>query len=145
MEDILVRGAAIIAVLLTAIQIAPIKIDPWSYFAKWIGKAINADVISDLREVKGELRDLKRRDSLQDEQREEDRALDARRRILQFGDDCRRGVRHSQEHFNSIFDDINFYRQYCVEHPRFENSKAVLTIRRIEDVYQKCVEENDFL
>ena len=38
-------GGGIILVAMTLIQIAPIKLDPWSAVARAIGRAINKDVI----------------------------------------------------------------------------------------------------
>jgi len=72
-------------------------------------------------------------------------AKQARRRIIDFADECRRGVRHSEEHFDNILEDITFYRQYCDEHPKFKNEKASHSIRFIEEIYDKCKRENGFI
>lgn len=69
----------------------------------------------------------------------------ARRRIIDFADECRRGVRHSEEHFDNILEDITFYRQYCDAHPKFKNEKASHSIRFIEEIYDKCKRENGFI
>ena len=144
-EDILLNGGGCLVMILTLVQISPIKVNPWSAIARWLGRAINGDVIEDLAEVKNQLAELKERDAKQDAEREESKALDARRRILQFGDEVRRKVRHSEEHFNNLFDDISFYKNYCQSHPNFENDKAVVSIALIEETYTKCFRENDFL
>lgn len=44
LKEILLGGGGLLAVLLTLVEIAPIKINPWSALAKAIGRAINADV-----------------------------------------------------------------------------------------------------
>ena len=44
-------GGGIILVAMTLIQIAPIKLDPWSAVARAIGRAINKDVIEKLDET----------------------------------------------------------------------------------------------
>lgn len=148
-------GIALLLVM-TVLQIAPIKINPWSWLAerlggffgwlaKRIGKAINGEVITELGEIKRKLADLEERDRSQDLARSEDKALDARRRILQFADEIRRKVRHSEEHFNNVFEDIKYYKTYCREHTDFENDKARISIKIIEDTYEKCSRENDFL
>lgn len=69
----------------------------------------------------------------------------ARRRIINFADECRRDVKHSSEHFDSILDDITFYKKYCDEHQAFKNEKAVHSIKYIEDVYDKTKRENSFI
>ena len=72
-------------------------------------------------------------------------AKQARRRIIVFADECRRGLRHSSEHFDSVLDDITFYRQYCDEHPKFRNEKAAHSIKYIDDVYDQTKRENAFI
>ena len=154
--ELLGNCGIVIAVIFTLLQIAPVKINPWSWLAKRIGgffgglakrigKAINGEVITELGEIKRKLADLEERDRSQDLARSEDKALDARRRILQFADEIRRKVRHSEEHFNNVFEDIKYYKTYCREHADFENDKARISIKIIEDTYEKCSRENDFL
>ena len=69
----------------------------------------------------------------------------ARRRIIDFSDECRRGVRHSEEHWENVLDDVTAYRNYCNNHKDFENSKCVLSIELIEELYKKVKLENDFI
>lgn len=68
-----------------------------------------------------------------------------RYRILRFNDEIIQEVRHTKEHFDQILEDIDNYEKFCKENPDFPNNKAVLAIKNIKDVYDKCVEENDFL
>lgn len=154
--EVLGKCGIALAVLFTLLQIAPVKVNPWSWLgklvsrffgwlAKRIGKAINGEVINELCEIKTQLADLEARDKRQDLERAEDKALDARRRILQFADEIRRKVRHSEEHFNNVFEDIKYYKTYCKEHEDFENDRARISIKIIEDTYEKCSRENDFL
>ena len=143
--ELLAGSGGALFIIATIIEIAPVKINPWSKLAKMFGNAINSDVIKQLDEVKIDLKALKERDTKQDAEREMDKALDARRRIIQFADEIRRNMRHSEEHFNGVFNDIKFYKNYCREHPTFENDKAVSSISIIEDVYHKCIIGNTFL
>lgn len=75
----------------------------------------------------------------------ENDAKQARRRIIVFADECRRGLQHSSEHFDSVLDDITFYRQYCDDHPKFRNEKAAHSIKYIDDVYDKAKRDNAFI
>lgn len=161
--DALKTGGLTLIVLFTLLQISPIKINPWSKigkmiaaFFKWlagrIGKGLNGEVIIELGNIGGRLSDMENRlDALenynrtQDEKHAEEKALDARRRILRFGDEIRNKVRHSKEHFTNMFRDIKYYRTYCDAHPNFENGEVVNTIEIIEETHKKCVRENDFL
>lgn len=75
----------------------------------------------------------------------ENDAKQARRRIIVFADECRRGLQHSSEHFDSVLDDITFYRQYCEDHPKFRNEKAAHSIKYIDDIYDKTKRDNAFI
>lgn len=137
--------ATFVFLLSIFVEVSKIKISPWSWLGKKIGKVINGDVINELDGVKKEIGEIKEQNATQNDQRALDKALDARRRILRFADEIRRGDKHSQEHFNSILDDISFYLQYCDDHPNFKNKKAVISIKIIEEIYEKCTREDDFL
>lgn len=80
----------------------------------------------------------------QDEERDKQLAIDARRRILSVADEIRKKIRHSEEYFNDALGDVSQYRNYCRDHPEFENSKAVISSRIIEETYQQCMLEDDF-
>ena len=75
--------------------IPPIKLKPWTWFARTIGKAINHDMLAEIKELRGEVESIKKKNEKQDDERQLDRALSARRRILQFAEEIRRGVKHS--------------------------------------------------
>lgn len=143
--DVLKDVAPWLAVSSVIVEVSPIKINPWTWIARWFGKAINGGVISELDSIKKEIGDIKGRNEKQDAEREKDKAFDSRRRILRFADEVRRGDRHSYEHFNAVLDDIANYLMYCTNHPEFQNEKAVLSIKIIKDTYEKCMRENDFL
>ena len=95
-------------------------------------------VKTDLSALRGVLDSHIREDELRD-------ILQARRRIIVFADECRRGERHSEEHFNSILTDIDTYERYCNKHEDFKNKQAVLSIRFVIDVYDQCRRDNDFI
>ena len=75
----------------------------------------------------------------------EDRATNARIRILRFSDEVRHGVLHSKESFDQVNLDIDTYNRYCESHPEYKNNRAVMAIANIQRVYAKCLENNGFL
>ena len=75
----------------------------------------------------------------------EDRATNARIRILQFSDDLRHGISRSKESFDQIHQDIDRYNSYCKEHAEYENSLAVAAIKYIEAKYQDYLDKDGFL
>lgn len=138
LKEIGVYGGGGLAVLFTLLQIAPIKINPWTWLARTIGRAINGEVLEKV-EALGD--DVKKNKEDDDEQW----VSLSRSHILRFGDELRRGVPHSKEHFDQILLDISKYEHYCENHPLYPNGKAIATITQIKNTYQKCLEENNFL
>lgn len=137
-EEIGLYSAGGLVVLLTLIQIAPIKINPWTRIGRWIGRIINGEV---LEKVDALCTDVKNNKADDDEQW----VSLSRYHILRFGDELRRGLGHSKEQFDQILDDISKYEHYCDTHPEFPNGKAIATIEQIKKTYKKCMEKNDFL
>lgn len=131
-------GGGVLAVILTLLQIAPIKINPWSWIARAIGRAINGEVIAEVHTLRD---DIKRNKEDDDEQW----ASLSRSHILRFGDELLHGVAHSKEHFDQILLDISKYEKYCKTHPEYLNNIANATIKQIKSTYQRCLEENSFL
>lgn len=76
---------------------------------------------------------------------DKENADEARRNILTFDDELRRGVPHSEESFNQVLQDIKFYRKYCREHTDYENDKATSAINHIRETYQTVKNENKFI
>lgn len=130
--------AVIVAFLATLIQIAPIKINPWSALARAIGRAINGEVIEKVDKLETSVESLNNKV-------DENGAKTARARILRFGDEIIHGVRHSKEHFDDILDDMTDYEHYCAEHPEFKNDKTGLTSALIKETYKECLKQHDFI
>ena len=76
---------------------------------------------------------------------DKENADEARRNILSFDDELRRGVPHSEESFNQVLQDIKFYRNYCRTHTDYENDKATSAIAHIRETYQTVKNENKFI
>ena len=143
-------GSGALVVILTLVQISPIKIDPWSAIGKVlgaigrvIGRAFNGAVIEKLDKMEAAQAETRRR--LDEHIRVDDeRNADLHRTyILRFNMELRRGMQHTDEDFNEILYNIKCYEQYCKDHPEYENNRAVHAIRHIENVYDERMEEND--
>jgi hypothetical protein len=114
----------IAVIVLSIVQISPLKINPWTKIARVIGRALNAEI----KEII-----------------EEGEASNRRYRIFRFDDEVRHHTKHTEEHFNQILEDIDYYEKYCVSHPNFPNNKSVSAIKNIKSTYEKCRNENSFL
>lgn len=138
LKEILTDGGGLLLVLMTLVQIAPIKADPWSWIARGIGNAVNGSVIDKVEKLSNDVQALRN-------ECEEREATACRTRILRFGDEILHNVHHSKEHFDQILIDITAYENYCASHPDFRNNVAAATIKRINQVYARCIRDNDFL
>lgn len=136
--QLLWSSAGVIVLLSVFVEITPIKINPLSAIAKWFGKKANGDIRESVEHLRTEVQGIKEDISRQ-------QAELCRARILQFGDELRVGARHSHDHFQQILADISTYEHYCNQHPLFQNSITVITSKLIEETYENCLKNNNFL
>ena len=138
-------GGGILCILLTAVQISKIQINPWSWLARHIGRAINSEVMEQVEKINAKVSKLEV-DIGNARMADERRDIEQHRvRILRFGEEILRGIRHTKEHFDQILIDATNYENYCRGHPDFQNDVTVETIRHIKSVDKKCWEEHSFL
>ena len=137
-KQIALGGGGVLLILMTLIQITPIKINPWSWIARLIGRAINGEVLTKVDNLGKELADHK-------EKSEERHATLCRAHILRFGDEVLHGIPHSKEAYDNILIDIDSYEEYCDKHPGYKNNIAVETIKHIKTMYQKHLIDDSFL
>ena len=130
LKTILEYSGGALAILLTLIQITPIKINPWSAIARAIGRAINGDVLDSLKAA---------------ERRIDENEIDRLRwEILDFANSCRNERKHTQEEFEHILDMHEKYEKILMRQHR-ENGKVTRAYEYIKDIYDKRNENNDFL
>ena len=137
-EEIISYGGGTLLFLMTLIQIAPIKMNPWSAIAKAIGKAINADVLKELDTVKKDLADHVKANEVRN-------ADEHRTRILRFNNELLRDISHTKEDFIDVLADIDFYERYCRDHKDYKNNRAVHAIANISRSYDERLRKHDFL
>ena len=124
--------------LLTLIQLAPIQVNPWSATARWIGKAINGEVLGKLGKLEKQL----------DEHIDTDDKRDAdshRLEILRFNNELLRSVGHTKEEVIEVLAEIDAYEKCCTDHPDYPNNRAVLAIENIQENYKERLKKHDFL
>ena len=148
----ILNGGGALVILLTLVQVSPIKINPWSAvfgFFKWaakgFGRAVNADLLKELEEVKTcQQKTANRLDEYirMDDERNADMH---RARILQFNNELLRDILHTREDFIEILAEIDFYERYCETHSEYQNNRAVCAIGNIKRVYNDRLQLHDFL
>lgn len=136
--NLLGGSGVILFLLLTLIQISPIKINPWTWLARKIGRAFTGEALDRLDNLEKEIKEIKRKN-------EEREATDCRSAILRFGDEIRHGTLHSKEHFDQVLLDISFYEHYCSTHNDYANNIALMTIEKIKNTYRDCLNNDSFL
>lgn len=123
-----------IVAFMSLVEIAPIKINPWS----WLGNTLNKGVICKMDKIEKDVADVKKEVA-------ESSAVTSRYRILRFDDEILHDMKHTKEHFDQILLDIDVYEKFCEDHPDFKNNLAIMAIKHIKTIYQKCSTDNSFL
>ena len=136
-QEIMVSGGGFLLIMMTLVQIAPLKINPWSAIGSLIGKAINGDVMKKLDEMEKAQAETKA--NLDEHIRVDDeRNADAHRvQILRFNRELLQGLPHTQEDLIEALHEIDFYEHYCRMHEEYENNRAVLAIENIKRAYME--------
>ena len=124
-QTLLFGSGGALLLLMTIVQISPIKFNPWSYIGRAIGRLINGEVLAEVGNIRAELKDHKAKS-------EERHATLCRAHILRFGDEVRHGIPHSKEGYDNILLDIDSYEEYCEKHPDYKNNIALATIAHIK-------------
>ena len=122
----------------TLIQIAPIKVNPWSWCGKALRKVIIGDIDRKLDVITAKVDKLERTV-------DEGDAILARTHILRFNDELYNGIKHSKEYFDQQLEDIDRYDHYCEQHPEFKNSRTVMASDNIRETYNRLLKEHKFL
>jgi hypothetical protein len=111
----------IIFLILSLIEISPIKINPWSMLCKWLQKQLS------LEEIKEDLMDSRRT------------------RIIRFDDELIEKRPHRKDMFDAILIDCDKYEKFCKAHHGYVNSVADDSINHIKEVYAELKREDAFL
>lgn len=145
LDELFVGGGVGAVAVLSLLEIAPIKVNPWSAIARGLGRAFNAEVLADLKAVQQAQQDT--RNALDKHQAADDeyKAECHRAALLAFNTSLLRGELHTQEDFFDAFRHIDQYEDYCRSHPGYKNNRASHAIANIGRVYDERLKARDFL
>ena len=139
----------LLVILAGMIKIPKIELNFWNWVGRTIGRSINRESMTQIDEfsksIKSQVDDIYQEIEEIKKVNELERVRQARQRILRFNDELLFGQRHSKEHFDEILSDIDTYEEYCRTHKDYENTKAILAIGTIREVYKECLKTHDFL
>lgn len=125
-----------IVILMTIIQIAPIKINPWDFLLGWIGDRLNSHIIKKVDKLDAKLT----------EHVEESRDSSIKRkraRILQFVEDGMGGKCYTKETFDFMITECDEYEEYIEKCGR-KNGVIEASIKEIRRRYSDHIHNNDF-
>lgn len=90
-----------IAVLLSLIQISPLKLNPWDKLLGWFGKKLNGETEKRLKAVEKQIRDMW--------------INNHRQSILTFAREARAGIEHSSDEWTNVLNVAEEYEKYVTE------------------------------
>lgn len=118
----------LVIVLLSAVEVSPVKINPWSWIGGIIGKLLGIKTLSDKVDALDEKVDI-------------NQATTIRVRILRFEDEVQNNIEHSKDSWNQVMDDINRYEEYTEYHPKFKNNITEASINHLKKKYDELLEK----
>ena len=143
--DILGLSGGGLIIILTLLQIAPIKINPWGAIARAIGKAINGDILRNVDDLRKDVIEVRTDISELEVVADKREAARCRAEILSFNSELLHDIQHTEEHFNHILRAISIYSGLCDRYPDFENGIIAAAIDNIKRVHSKCMQQHKFL
>ena len=143
--ELLCWGSAALVALSGVVEFSKIKINPWTWLARHVGRAINGEVLDKMDTLNERVDRLSGKVDQSEARQAERDAKTARTHILRFGDEVRIGARHSKESFDEVLADITAYETYCNAHPEFPNNRTRAAEKFISETYDECLRENKFL
>ena len=90
-----------IALLLSLIQISPLKLNPWDKLLGWFGKKLNGETEKRLKAVEKQIRDMW--------------INNHRQSILTFARECRADIEHSSDEWTNVLNLAEEYEKYVTE------------------------------
>lgn len=127
---------ALIVILMTIIQIAPIKINPWDFLLGWIGDRLNSHIIKKVDNLDAKLTEHV-------EESRDGTIKRKRARILQFVEDGMSGKRYTKEAFDFMIMECDEYEAY-VEKCGRKNGVIEASIKEIRRRYSDHIHNADF-
>ncbi len=90
-----------IIILLSLIQISPLKLNPWDKLLGWFGKKLNGATEKRLETVEKQIRDMW--------------INNHRQTVLTFARECRADIEHSSDEWTNVLNVAEEYEKYVIE------------------------------
>ena len=115
-------AAVLIIIVLSLVQIAPVRLNPWDSLFSWIGKKMNGRLQEQMENLQKQVSDLW--------------INSHRQSILTFARECRADIDHDAEEWNHILSVADEYETYC-EKNIVSNGVVKADTRYIRELYQE--------
>lgn len=120
----------VILAFCTVFEIAPVKLHPVTAILGWIGKRLTGDIREDLNKLRKDV--------------DQQRISTIRSEILDFGNSCINGRKHTKEEFDYIIAENSAYEE-IVEKYEIDNDVYRETYGYILRLYRRLLDEGKFL
>ena len=116
-----------VILLMSIIQISPVKLNPWDSVFGWFGKKLNGETQKQLKELQKQVTDI---------------WINAHRQtILTFARECRADMHHDAEEWNHILSVADEYEVYCQKNV-VSNGVVKADTEYIRSLYQELSREH---
>lgn len=105
--------------------------------ATQLGNALNAGVMKEMKDIKTEQEETRKKLDAHIEEGEERKANNYRSQVLRFNNELVRGLGHTEEDYDEILEVIWKYNEYCKTHPKYKNNKSHMLTR----MWSVCTDE----
>ena len=120
---------AVLLLLLSLIQVSPLKLNPWDNIFAWVGKKMNGATEKRLRDVEKQVSDMW--------------INHHRQCILTFARECRSDISHSSDEWSNVLNVAEEYEQY-VREKRITNGIIHQDTQYLRKLYQELSMEHKF-
>ena len=120
-------AVVLLIILMSLIQVSPLRLNPWDSILGWIGKKVNGDMHEQLKVLKKQVSDLW--------------INSHRQSILTFARECRADIDHDAEEWNHILSVADEYEVYCQKNT-VSNGVVKADTEYIRNLYQELSREH---
>lgn len=120
-------AVVLLILLMSLIEISPIKLNPWEKFFGWIGKKMNGEVDKRLKTVEKQISDMW--------------VNQHRQTILTFAREARSGITHSPDEWANVLNQSEEYEKYIKDHG-LSNGIVTQDTVYIRSLYQEMSREH---
>ena len=115
-------GFTVLIIVLSLVQVSPLKLSPWNSIFSWIGKKVNGPIEKNLNELQKQVTDMW--------------VNSHRQTILTFAREARAGIEHSSDEWTNVLNQAEDYEKYVHDH-KITNGIVTQDTAYIRSLYQE--------